>query len=103
MFIYSVRVSVKKEIEEDWLKWMKEEHIKKILDTQYFSDSEIHKLILPDNPADESTYQINYSFNSMDDYQKYTQMEAPGLRQEHSEKFPHKLKISRAVYRIIPK
>lgn len=103
MFIYSVRVTVIRDIEKEWLKWMKEEHIKNILETGYFTNSEIHKLVLPDTPVDESTYQINYSFNSMDDFQKYSESEAPRLRQEHSEKFPHKLKISRAVYRIIPK
>lgn len=101
MFIYSVRVNVKKDIEEEWLSWMQSDHIKNIMDTGYFTGSEIHKLILPDTLADESTYQINYSFNSMDEYQKYAQLESPRLRQEHSEKFPHKLKISRAVYQII--
>jgi hypothetical protein len=103
MFIYSVRVTVNKNIEEEWLKWMKEEHIVNILDTHYFTGSEIYKLVLPDTSEEESTYQINYFFSSMDDYLKYSKSEAQRLRQEHSERFPHKLKISRAVYQIIPK
>jgi len=38
MIIYSVTVVIKKDVEDSWLKWMKEEHIKDVIKTGYFTD-----------------------------------------------------------------
>ena len=103
MFIYSVRVTIEKEIEKDWSEWMNDIHINDVLQTGYFTGAEFQKLILPNNSENESTYQINYLFDTMDLYQKYQETEAPRLQKDHSEKFSNKFKISRAVFQIISK
>lgn len=103
MFVYSVRVTIKKEIEKEWSDWMNNVHINDVIQTGFFTRAEFQKLIIPNNSELESTYQINYSFDSIDSYQKYLETEAPRLQNGHSEKFPNKFKISRAVYQIISK
>jgi len=101
MIIYSVTVIIKKEVEESWLEWMKEIHIKDVMKTGYFTDWEMQKQIIPEMAADESTYIINYKTSSLDQYNEYLKKEAPRLQKEHTEKFSLKFKASRAVYKLI--
>ena len=102
MIIYSVTVVIKKDVENSWLKWMKEEHIKEVMKTGYFTDWEMQKQLIPEMAEDESTYIINYKSLSLDQYNEYLKKEAPRLQKEHTDKFFGKFKASRAVYQKIP-
>jgi hypothetical protein len=102
VIIYSVTVVIEKDVEESWLKWMKEEHIKDVMKTGYFTEWEIKKLLLPEIAVNESSYIISYKSPSLDLYNEYLSKEAPRLQKEHTEKFQGKFKASRAVYQIIP-
>ena len=76
MIIYSVTVVIKKDVEDSWLKWMREEHIKEVMKTDHFTNWEMQKLLSPEIAADESTYIINYECPSLDEYDKYKQKDA---------------------------
>lgn len=99
MYIYSVRINIKKEVEAEWLSWMKENHLKDVMDTGYFNSCEISKQVIPEVVPGESIYLISYSIDSIEKYNKYLAEEAPRLRNEHIEKFPGKFEASRAVFR----
>jgi hypothetical protein len=100
MIIYSIKVVIKRDVEDSWLKWMQEKHIKEVMKTGYFTNWEMQKLLLPEIAADESTYIINYECPSLDEYDKYTEMLR--LQKEHLEKFSSKFRASRAIYQLIP-
>jgi len=102
MITYSVTVVIKNDVEDTWLEWMKEIHIKEVMKTGYFTDWEMQKQIIPELAADESIYIINYKTSSLDQYNEYLMKEAPRLQKEHTEKFYGKFKASRSVYQIIP-
>jgi hypothetical protein len=102
MIIYSVTVLIKKEAEDSWIKWMKQDHIKDVLKTGHFTDCEMLKLISPETSEDEVCYVINYKSASLGDFNEYLQKEAPRLKKEHADKFSDKVKASRAVYQVIP-
>ena len=53
MIIYNVKVIIKKDVEDAWLKWMREVHIKDVMETGYFTNWEMQKLLIPESPADE--------------------------------------------------
>jgi len=101
MIIYRVTLVIKKDLEESWLEWMKEIHIKEVMKTGYFTDWEMQKQLIPELAADESTYIISYKSSSLDQYYEYLRKEAPRLQKEHTEKFYGKFKASRAVFKII--
>jgi len=103
MVIYSVTVILKKDTESDWLKWMKEVHVPDVMNTGYFLNWQMQKLILPEEAYDEITYVINYQAQSFQKYQLYIENEAPRLQIEHYEKFKDKFKASRSVYSSISK
>ncbi len=48
MIIYSVTVVINKDVEDSWLKWMKDKHIKDVLKTGYFTDWDIMKQLIPE-------------------------------------------------------
>ena len=102
MIIYRVMVVINKDVEDSWLKWMKDKHIEDVLKTGYFTDCDIKKQLIPEPAADESTYIICYKYSSLDQYYEYLEKEAPRLQKEHTEKFYGKFKASRPVYEIIP-
>ena len=101
MIIYSVTVVIKKDVEDSWLKWMREEHIKEVMKTDHFTNWEMQKLLSPEIAVDESTYIINYESPSLDEYDKYKRKDALRLQKEHIEKFSGKFRASRAIYQLI--
>jgi len=101
MIIYSVTVTIKKEVEEEWLKWMKDVHIKDVMKTGYFTDWQIYKQNIPENSPVETTYLINYFSESFTKYEEYVNKEAPRLQKEHIERFPGKSKSARSVYTLL--
>jgi len=103
MIIYRVTVTVNNDIENDWLKWMKEIHIPDVMKAGYFNKWQIEKQIIPENSQDGITYIINYYANTISDYQKYSERDAPRLREEHTRKFSGKFKAFRIVLTILPK
>ena len=63
MILYNVTVSlVDQSIHQDWLKWMKEIHIPEVMDTGYFLDNKICRLLV----EDEITYAIQYACKDME-------------------------------------
>ena len=103
MITYSVTITVEKDIEDSWLKWMKEVHIKDVIKTGYFNDWQIQRLILTNYDIEESTFIISYLTDTIDKYYEYMEKEAPRLQKEHTQKFAGKFRATRAVYRSIPK
>lgn len=101
MGVYIVTIHIKRQVEDEWLKWMKEEHIKDIMSAGYFTDYEVFKVVIPDTISDEAIYQFHYRFKELEDYYQYAEKAAPELQRKHSEKFLGKFKASRAILKKI--
>ncbi|HSP87798.1 MAG TPA: DUF4286 family protein [Ignavibacteriaceae bacterium] len=97
MIIYSVTIYIKKDVEDEWLNWMKNIHIQDVIDTSHFNSYKIYKVIIPSHSPDETTYCINYDCKSIDDYTIYLEKHASRLQREHTVKFQNKVKVARAV------
>lgn len=97
MIVYNVTLNVKKEIEFEWIKWMKEVHIPDIMKTNLFNSWRMFKILVPAGMPDELTYVVRYTTDSMEKYEEYARNEAPRLQREHVERFPGKFTASRAI------
>lgn len=98
MIVYGVTIKIKKEVEDSWFKWMREIHIPDVLNTGYFIDWQIKKLLLPESNDDESTYVIDYMTDSIEKYYEYQKKESRRLQKEHFIRFSGKFKAQRAIY-----
>jgi len=89
MFLYNVTVGIDREVEQEWLAWMKSEHIPDVLATGMFVSHKFYK-VLHDNEDGTVSYSIQYLAESIDHVVKYLEEFAPGMIQKHQEKYAGK-------------
>jgi hypothetical protein len=100
MFIYNVTTKIEGGIAEDWLAWLKEEHIPDILQTGCFTHATILQLIENDN-SDGPTYAVQYHAESKALYNRYIEIFATGLRQKVIEKWGNQFISFRTVMQVV--
>jgi hypothetical protein len=86
MIIYNVTVGVDKSIEAEWLIWMRDSHIPKVMKTGMFVGQRVLKVLTHDDPG-SSSYAVQYTALSMEKLEEYLDRFAPTLRQEVQDKF----------------
>jgi len=97
MIIYSVTIYISRDVENEWLNWMKKIHLQDVMDTGYFNSFKIFKVVVPAHSPDETAYCIQYDCKSMKGYSDYLEKHASRLQREHTIKFQNKVKAARAV------
>ena len=95
MILYNVTVAVDQSIQEDWLVWMKNEHIPRVMSTGMFIESRMFKVLL--EKEDAITYAVQYTAKSIADLQQYLARFAPQLQQESIDRYPNKIGAFRTV------
>lgn len=86
MLIYNVTVHVEPSVEQEWLKWMKEEHLPKMIQTGEFSQAKLFKVITDQDQGGVS-YATQYYCNSRKQYESYITHHANNLRKDAVERF----------------
>ncbi|PCH91345.1 MAG: hypothetical protein COB85_09215 [Bacteroidetes bacterium] len=99
MIIYSVTISIENDIAQDWLKWMKEVHIPDVMRTGKFVKQNIFKLISV--AEEQNTYNIQYTCETIEDYNDYEKNFAPKLQEEHKARFKDKFVAIRTLLESI--
>lgn len=99
MIIYNVTVKIDNDCHEEWLHWMRSEHIPEVLATGKFIDHQIARVLVDDE--DGITYAIQYKCASMDELQEYHEQHAPSLQREHAERFKDKFVAFRTLLELI--
>ncbi|MFD1314563.1 DUF4286 family protein [Namhaeicola litoreus] len=100
MIIYNVTTNVEKEIEEDWLIWMKTEHIPKVVKIGKFSHALLTKILI-DEEMGGITYSVQYTSPSRDVLANYLNQHTHILKQEVVDKFGDKLVSFRTELEVI--
>nr|AOE05783.1 conserved hypothetical protein [uncultured bacterium]CCG00780.1 conserved hypothetical protein [uncultured Flavobacteriia bacterium] len=80
MIIYNVTVNVDDSVHEDWLYWMRNEHIPEILATGKFLKALMTKVLVEEEMGGK-TYSVQYTAKSKDSLTRYYKEDAPRLRQ----------------------
>jgi len=88
MFIYNVTVGIDKDVEEEWVLWMKETHIPRVMNTGLFIDNKMYKVLTEDEG--NISYSIQYFAESLDHIERYLGQFAQELIKEHNEKYLNK-------------
>lgn len=89
MLLYNVTVGVDKDIEVEWLQWMKEKHIPAVLKTGMFVNYKIYK-VLHDQDDGTISFSVQYFAKTIDHVQQYLEVYAPMLIEEHKRRFANK-------------
>jgi len=100
MIIYNVTIKVSHSIEQDWLKWLKQEHIPDIIGTGCFTNATI--LHLYETSDDEgNTYAVQYRAESKALYNRYIEIFADEMRQKGIDKWGDKFIAFRTVMQVV--
>src|SRR5690554_3003597 len=86
MILYNVTVNIDVEKEEEYVAWMKEEHIPEVMSTGLFEENKFFKL-LQENTDEGVNYSCQYFAENMENIQTYQQLYAAGLQQKLKDKF----------------
>ncbi len=97
MIVYNVTINVHDEINDEWLKWMKEFHLPEVMATRMFEDHSMYKLLTRQEDEDGVTYIIQYKCISMENYERYNSEFAPALREKTNNKFAGKFVAFRSL------
>jgi hypothetical protein len=98
MILYNVTVSIDPTIAEDWLNWMRTNHIPDVMATGCFIESRISRVQGEEEGG--VTYAITYLAPSqkLDEYQK---QHAPILQKDHSERYAGSFAAFRTFLSVI--
>jgi len=100
MIIYNVTIKVSKSIADNWLQWLKEEHIPEVKGTGCFTNANILQLLEIDD--DEGpTYAIQYFAESREKYDFYIENFADLMREKSYQKWGDQFIAFRSVMKIV--
>ena len=101
MIIYNVTINVEDDIHDDWLKWMKNTHIPDVMQTGYFLEYKMCRVLSIQEDETGNTYAIQYTSSSMDDLNEYQEKHATRLQEEHTTRYKGKFVAFRTLLEVV--
>lgn len=99
MIIYNVTVSVEEDFTNDWLNWMKTEHIPEVMACGIFTKAQINRVIAEGDS--NNTFAIAYTCVSMRDLHRYQTKFSSNLQKKHIDRYGDKVVAFRTVMDVI--
>ena len=100
MIIYNITTKVEKQVADDWLQWMLNEHINDILKTKCFVDFKLVRLLDVDD-SEGPTFAVQYFAESKADYNRYIQLHSSEMRKRSFEKWGDQFISFRSVMEVV--
>lgn len=96
MIIYEVKLTVHQEVEQEWIQWMKSQHVADLVATGLLKSYQILK------PSQvDQVYLFHYYFENEADFKAYEQLHADRLREDVKQRYDGKFTGERTIYDII--
>lgn len=99
MIIYNVTVNIDDDVREEWLEWMQQVHIPDVMQTGYFIENRICKVLVEEEQG--TTYAIQYTAKNMEDLQLYQRDHAPRQQKEVLDKYGNKFVAFRTLMEVV--
>lgn len=101
MIIYNVTINVEDDVHAQWLSWMKQTHLPEVMHTGFFTAYKMAKLLTRQPDETGTTYVIQYTAKSMNDYESYQRDCAPALQAETRKLFDGKFVAFRSLMEVV--
>jgi hypothetical protein len=98
MIIYNVTVNIDAEVHDDWLHWMKEQHVPEVMATGLFLDHRMARVLTDDEGF---TYAIQYTCADMSTYQRYRDEHALRLQAKSRERYGDRFAAFRTLLEVV--
>ncbi len=100
MFIYNVTINIDETVHDQWLLWMKENHIPAMLATGKFTTAKLCKVLVEEDMGG-ITYSAQYTAKDKATLEQYYQEDAERLRNDGMKNFANKFVAFRTELEII--
>ncbi len=100
MILYNVTISIDESVQDEWLEWMRTKHIPDVLETGFFKECRVCRLLSGEEEGGK-TYAIMYLAFSKEGLNEYQAKFASALQEEHSGKYAGKFAAFRSELQII--
>lgn len=99
MIIYNVTLKLHPEITEEWLRWMKQEHIPDLMRTGLFLEFKLCRLMDQDD-SEGPTFVVQYFCDSHEHYETYINEHAAEMREKGLKRFGDRFIAFRTVMEV---
>ena len=100
MIVYNVTTKIDPSIKNNWLVWIKEEHIPEIIKTGCFTHASTFQLLEVDD-SEGPTFTIQYFAESKSLYNLYIDKFAPVMKQKAFDKWGNKFIAFRSLMQVV--
>jgi hypothetical protein len=100
MILYNITINVSRDIEQDFIEWMKDIHIPEVLETGIFHDHKFFRLI-HESEDGSTNYCIQYFTDSLAQMMEYERKHAALLRAKTQERYKDKAIAFRTLLETI--
>ena len=101
MIIYSVTCLVDDAVKEEWLSWMRNEHLPEVMATGKFLSHEMFEIDPHDVTDTGTSFNIQYRLNTREDLQDYSVNFGPALKEKTLAKYGERVIAFRTVLETI--
>jgi len=95
--LYNVTLHVVEEIINEWLVWMKEDHLPEVMASGKFTSFSMYKIKNHEAGDNSHNYSVQYIAQNMEDYESYARDFGPALKQKTMEKYGDKIIAFRTI------
>lgn len=99
MIIYNVTVNIDDDVHDEWLVWMKEVHMPDVMNTGFFLESRISRLLIKEESG--TTYAIQYTAKNMADLEEYQRDHAPRVQKDVLDRYGDKFVAFRTLMEVV--
>ncbi|MEO9482339.1 MAG: DUF4286 family protein [Ekhidna sp.] len=97
MILYNVTVNIDDDVEQEWIEWMKVTHIPEVMETGFFTDHRMMKMLSESQDDTGSTYAIQYMAETLGHLETYLNTVAPKIQKKSIIKYGTKMAAFRTV------
>lgn len=99
MYIYNVTINIQEDVHDQWLEWMKNEHIPEMLKTGKFSKALMSRVMVQEEMGG-FTYSVQYTAENKEMLQRYYDENSAELRSK-SKPFEGKFVVFRTEMKVV--
>ncbi|THD69636.1 DUF4286 family protein [Robertkochia marina] len=100
MIIYNVTINVEEAVKEEWVQWMREQHIPDMIGTGKFTGARMVRVLVEEEMGGV-TYSVQYYTRDKNTLERYYREDAERLRADALRKFPNKFVAFRTELEVI--
>ncbi|RYD78319.1 MAG: DUF4286 family protein [Sphingobacteriales bacterium] len=97
MILYNVTINIDEHVHDEWLSWMKHEHIPMVMETGYFVTYKLFRIMHKMEGETGHTYSVQFFAANVTDYETYRDTQAPRLQEITAQKYGGRFAAFRTV------